>query len=69
MAPNARIAVAASSQSGSPLSIAAAGGCVVIASTLIAPATPGSCTLTVTSPGSSAFAANTATYTVTVARG
>jgi len=69
MAPNARVAVAATSQSGSPLSIGTSGGCVVIASTMIAPSTPGTCTLTVTSPGSSAFAANTATYSVTVAKG
>lgn len=69
MAPNARVAVAATSQSGSPLSIGTSGGCVVIASTLIAPATPGTCTVTVTSPGSSGFAANTATYTVNVVKG
>lgn len=68
MAPKARVAIAATAQSGSPLSISSAGGCVVIASTLIAPSTPGTCTLTITSPGSSAFAANTATYSVTVAR-
>lgn len=66
---NARVAIAATSQSGSPLSIATSGGCVVIASTLVAPSMPATCTLTITSPGSSAFSANTAAYTVAVAKG
>lgn len=63
---NARVAVAASAQSGSPLSMSTSGNCVMIATTLIATATPGTCVLTVTSPGASDWSANTATYTFEV---
>lgn len=63
---NARVAVAASAQSGSPLSMSASGSCVMISTTLIAASTAGTCTLAVTSPGASDWGQNTATYTFDV---
>ena len=63
---NARVAVAASSQSGSPLSMSTSGNCVMIATTLIAASGPGTCTLSVTSPGASNWGSNTARYTFEV---
>jgi hypothetical protein len=63
----ARVAIATATQSGSPVSIASTGGCVIIGSTLIAPSAAGSCSVSVSSPGSSAWAPNSATYNFTVA--
>ena len=62
----ARIAVAATAQSGSPLNMSSTGNCVVIGSTLIATASSGVCTLTVTSPGSSAWGPNSAAYNFSI---
>ena len=62
----ARIAVAATAQSGSPLNMSSTGNCVVIGSTLISTASSGACTLIVTSPGSSAWRPNSATYNFSI---
>ena len=58
----AGIAVAATAQSGSPLTMSTTGACVIIGSTLIATGSAGACTLTVASTGSSAWRPNSATY-------
>jgi hypothetical protein len=66
IATNSRVVIASATQSGSSVSTSSAGACIVSGNTLIATSSAGSCTVTVASPGSSAWASNSATFTFQV---
>lgn len=59
---NTQIAMAAATASGAPVSIEENGPCLVSGMTLITATAPGTCTLVVSSPGTTSFAPASATY-------
>ena len=63
---NANLQLFTTSGSGAPTSISESGPCLINGSTLVTAISAGTCTLTVTSPGTTAFAANQATVTLDV---
>jgi hypothetical protein len=63
---NARVAVATTSLSGSPVSFSESGPCMLSGGTLIASPSSGSCTVTIRSTGNAAYAPVSATYTFDV---
>lgn len=63
---NTRVAMAATTASGAPIAWTESGPCLVSGAMLIASTAPGTCTLTVSSPGTPSFAPASATYTFQV---
>lgn len=63
---NTQVAMSATTASGAPVTIDESGPCLVSGSALITSTAPGTCTLTVSSPGTPSFAPASATYTFQV---
>lgn len=63
---NTQVALSTTTASGAPVTIDESGPCSVSGSTLITSLVPGTCTLTISSPGTPSFAPTSATYTFQV---
>ncbi len=63
---NSSVSLNSTTASGAPTSVSETGPCLVNGATLIASTTAGTCSVTVTSPGTASFAPNSTTVTVNV---
>lgn len=68
VAGGSRLAVAASSGSGAPVTFTATGPCYLVGGTLVTPPSGGTCALVATSPGAGSFGPNSVSFTLTVTK-